>query len=515
MFCKWCGARNDAGYAFCQSCGKSLNEGGSEAAGNPTSFDGGTGWRYNDAGQTQNNMYGTGPIPSGPIPPDSAGNGTADDIGATQYIPQSGAYAPNAPGHEPAAQFVPGAGPSAPGQSGGQRSCLAALSGRNRNIVILGVVALAVIVVAIIAFTVGPRVQRTLSTPELTQEMIESDFAFDSTATLSDSTWASNDGYSMTDFTVDSQGNIYDADSGTGDGERIPAQDVNVTVEYENGTFRATISSSCTYYYMNEQWQAKGFMETNRTIEPIGGIDDEALVASVPTFMQMVDENDPYEDNRGRTVKLANLYVTDTDFQVTENTTGPDGGSVTFSLYASAGVAAYQGTMVVDFDWNGGDWDVSGVSVDDAAYQKDYSPMIGTWNGTFEETKHNSVMDQAACYGGKDTPLTVTVTSVDNQAGTVTADLSFLVHNHGVPDNAVNSYDGDTAISLQNVLLTVDKVTSSYIEVYESNDPTGYSLEFSFSDDGTFRAKVLTDTYMGTQRSGVAWRTDYFTMNKE
>ena len=152
-------------------------------------------------------------------------------------------------------------------------------------------------------------------------------------------------------------------------------------------------------------------------------------------------------------------------------------------------------------------------TVEESVTWPDFDQLIGTWVGTLRETEHKSVMDQAACYGGKVQPFTVTFKSVDADVGTAVVDMRALVHSHGELKNAAEQAEGDRYIELTDVLVTLRKNSNTTYRVYEGRDVGSYYISFCFGEDGSFVAEVYTEAKV--TNPFVAWRRDTFDMKKQ
>ncbi len=155
--------------------------------------------------------------------------------------------------------------------------------------------------------------------------------------------------------------------------------------------------------------------------------------------------------------------------------------------------------------------DESGAA-EEAETWPDFDRLLGTWDGTLIETEHNSVTDQAACYGGKTHPFTVTFTSVDAAMGTAVVDMRALIHSHGGLENAADETEGDRYVELSDVLVTLRENSNATYQVYEGKDIGPYYINFCFNEDGSFVAEVYTEAKM--TNPFIAWRRDTFEMKK-
>lgn len=240
-------------------------------------------------------------------------------------------------------------------------------------------------------------------------------------------------------------------------------------------------------------------------------ISDEDIMEQVPSLIKLIDKK-PYKDGSGNTIKLSSIYKGGFDVSVIENATDATGGMARLSIEASNGVANYRGEITVQFSGESGDWAVKDCSVNDEAYQADYSMLVGTWTGDFIGTEHNSVTGQAACYGGKNNPPTVVIKSVDSKNRTAVADVTFLVHKHPFIKNAIESDPEDTVVTVHDILVSIPKPESE-LTIYKGDDPAKYELRLRVDGD-----KLVLSVYTGYTFRGANtiadWRMDTFSLEK-
>lgn len=151
------------------------------------------------------------------------------------------------------------------------------------------------------------------------------------------------------------------------------------------------------------------------------------------------------------------------------------------------------------------------------------SEFVGNWRGTLDsvQTYGNYDRDRGDCFGGRQTPPTVTITNVDNVAGTFTADLTFIVHNHASVANAVESCDGDQVITLRNVLFSnstalgfdINGTYTGHIGTGYLNNTPGMSDEYKVqvfgSSESGLSLRVNTSSVFNTYN-----RSDLYTLNR-
>ena len=259
-----------------------------------------------------------------------------------------------------------------------------------KRIAMVVVAALAIAALAAVAFVVS-------MPPDLSDDSILEDLDADALAASTEiaSEWADGGEFSVASTSVDS---VEDAG-----GQQAPASKIAlVTVVCESATFRVTSTYQLAYGLQDKEWVLDDALQLNQGVEPLGGVSDEAVISQVPTFLAMVDDESPLKDSDGKKQYLEDRYVENVKFEVVENGTSGQGGSVKVSLSAQRGFAAYSGMLTVDFSWNGSDWEVSGCAVDEAAYQANYDSLLGTWSGTRHDG--NAAVGQE-CLAGKTTPF--------------------------------------------------------------------------------------------------------------
>lgn len=372
--------------------------------------------------------------------------------------------------------------------------------------------------VGLVALVIGIVIasQSSLFNPEVREEqdafkqLVTSDLEGTASQIGLASDWSSGEEPDVTSVTIDQ---IENSKRNT-DGADM--RSVDATVVYEDGTLRTTSKWSLVYTRPNSSeentdWTMDDILETERTTEPMGPIADEAIVEHGPSLLEMAGKK-VHEDSHGKQVFLEDLYKQNVTFSVTSNTTGPDGGEVELAISAQDGIFSYAGTLTATFVWDRSDWAVTSCVADDAAYEMSLDGFIGTWQGEFESTEHNSVMDAGACYGGRANPVRMVVKSVDSNALTATVDLSFLFHDHYSLANDAETSEGDTVITANDVLISINPNTTSFYQIYEGK---GYEVYLKNSEDGTIQMKVSTTALW---REGapwmLAWRNDVFTMNR-
>lgn len=375
---------------------------------------------------------------------------------------------------------------SATSEAGGQTETLEpAVRNRPKKGFVIGALAvIALVIVGVTAFLLT-------WPPELTEQIIEGDMEGSSITVTPE--WGSQEAAVFTTLTLDS------VESTTVNG--VEFRRATVEAQYENENIRVTSEWLLEYKLVDGAWVLNDVLENERTLTPINSIDDATIIDHIAQLIALADES-PYKDASGSSHYLEKIYSDDATFEVIENTTADGDGQVTIALSAPGAIASYEGTLVATFSWSDeqGDWQLNACSADRSAYLPNYDSLLGTWEGTFVAPEGGRYGTDHNCNYGSTAPLSVTVTEVDSELGTMTVDMTFAVHDHDDPDFLQASVTGDRALSASAVLVPIE-LDEGYEQIYYSDMVTSETesgrsvvgtVYFNLSSDGTWTAYVGT-----------------------
>jgi len=337
----------------------------------------------------------------------------------------------------------------------------------------------------------------TIMTPDLEENRILRDLNIESYAAsgVTQSAWGSNTGYQVDSTSITNRENTeYD---------NLKMQSVYIDTVISNKSFQVSSSWILGYELHDGEWIMVDSLETQRNIQPIGGIDDDKVLERVPTYFQTIDQ-DPVKDISGKTLKLQDLYKKNLTYELLSNEITGQSGTAKISISSLDGFAAYEGVITVSFAWDGSDWEISGASATRDSYDADYSSLIGTWVGTLENTSHGR---NSSCYGGRGTPVVLTFKEVDSVAMTAIADIAFLAHAHAVATNSEESNAGDIVITLTDVLVPVKPGQKTTLQSVK--DPAVCEISVTYGENGTLTAETRSREPMW-----FSWLIDTFSMEK-
>lgn len=110
----------------------------------------------------------------------------------------------------------------------------------------------------------------------------------------------------------------------------------------------------------------------------------------------------------------------------------------------------------------------------------EYSYLLGTWNMVLQGSK-----DGIKCYGAEEQVPSITITSVNETSGRVSADVSLLVHHHAPASGPVSTDPGDDYALDEGAALSIEigadyPQEMSYYHVVEYEDESYVEIELTF-----------------------------------
>lgn len=326
---------------------------------------------------------------------------------------------------------------------------------------------------------------RTLTMPELSDEQILS--SIDDQSVVDNfsfaSSWSSGEEAALVSKDI-----IEVVDSKSDNTLRKTAY---IDLVYGTSQVRETSEYLCEFMLRDGEWVQVDLYPLEESMSCVGGISDDLLVEHAAALMQLVDEEGAAPKGAD---DLSDLYSENFSAEVIENCTEDGSGTATVGIAAMRGLTAYRGTLMATFEWSDGDWIVSCVA-EDSSYEPDYSGYEGTWAGSFTETKGWGTWNEdGSCYAAKENLPTITIKDVDSVSCTAKADLSFVIHAHKDNlENDVNGTDGDTMISLSDMLITLEPDSWDSYKIIDKQEGEYEYLVFLENDDsGNLSMKVET-----------------------
>lgn len=337
----------------------------------------------------------------------------------------------------------------------------------------------AVVIVAVVVVLVLP--------PALTEEQVLSDFDAPSIAAegLTNSVYASNSGYRLEDEEVVSISN---------NGENANVASVEAT--FVNESFEVEVSATLDYELSDRTWMGHRPTITSVKATPIAGVSGDAVLADIDTILSEGGSQDG--------VTLESVY-TGGSFTADKSSLDVDEDETTSTIEISAervrSLYEYSGVITATFEFvpgkassDAGSWKLVSVSADENAYARSQASIVGTWEGTLEQTEtSNFIWDIGRCWAAESTSPSLEVTAFDPDSGQMTCNLSFISHNHGALSSDADETDGDAVVEISGATIMLDPATLSGSWTPPTGDRSqgAYRLQFR-NTDGVWRMIVVS-----------------------
>ena len=204
---------------------------------------------------------------------------------------------------------------------------------------------------------------------------------------------------------------------------------------------------SCSFFKQDGKWAAIGSPSaTDQVWTAKAGPSETKVLENIDYLLSKASADSTSEDN-----EYSSGMYDGAEFKVTKNDL--DGNTAKLAIHASQDSSSYftcEGNLTVSFTFKNGTWALDNAKADDTLFVYDFSKMIGTWKGTYEEPDYTQIY---YCGGAKEYDTTIVIDSYDKESGTLSGKFSTVAHYH---DDAKNdgSTEGDTQVN--DIAFTID-----------------------------------------------------------
>ena len=274
----------------------------------------------------------------------------------------------------------------------------------------------------------------------------------------------------------------------------------DVVATFENGSVRATKEATLGFAKVSGNWVAIG-SETDAGVsyEPTAGVSEAKLRENVAVLLDRAEQK---LDTKKGELSLAGIYANgQVDVAASDYDADAKTDAVTLSCSKTGTFDSYACQVQATFSFRSvsGLWEITDISVPTDAKARGFSPLLGTWTGTFQSQE----ADGGKCLAAADSPLSITFSAqqagaTDGKGAQVTGTISCLAHFHGQPSRDSQGVTGDEALA--GVALTAtcggssaDTITFTGTLPDQAGGKVTVELDFGSSDDaGAATAKVTT-----------------------
>lgn len=245
-----------------------------------------------------------------------------------------------------------------------------------------------------------------------------------------------------------------------------------VEATYENDSVRATKEATLGFAKVAGNWTAIGQEEdTSVSYEPLAGVNEAQVKANISDLLERAEQGMHDTSGAGSAsgsgtdsagadtdagggigeLSLAGIYA-DGKLEVASSDFDADAKTDVVRLHAEKDGAFDKRSCDIEATFSfrsvNGLWEITDTKVPADAKARDFSPLIGTWEGTFQTQE----TDGGKCLAAAEAPLVLTIAAqegkgaVDGSGSQLTGSIDVLAHFHAQPSRDSKSADGDEAL---------------------------------------------------------------------
>lgn len=261
--------------------------------------------------------------------------------------------------------------------------------------------------------------------------------------------------------------------------------DVNVEMTYDDGKILAVHDVSGTYVRTDDGWALTGELgDQGLSLSARSGVDEEKVLANMDPILSAASPNK---------LPLGDIYaggsfsIVGNSFEPTpDKDTATD--DVVIRCERTNGFSTYSGNVTARFAFESGEWRLRSAEADDNATMPTFNQLLGTWTGSMVK----QAADEGSCFGAKDNPVSINITSVGDPSaggGQVQGTITCLAHYHEQLKSDQSSNPNDALVE---DLAFWGTISTEY------DSATGSSLNITCSSAGEPRGKVNFVLSFGT-----------------
>ena len=219
------------------------------------------------------------------------------------------------------------------------------------------------------------------------------------------------------------------------------ACEVEVLATFTNPGMETRADATLTYEREGDGWSCVDSSVGNASHHATAGVNQQLVVEHVASLLQKADTR---SDTEGLATLYRNAHVEITHEEFSEETQTDE-----ISLHCASGgtFVDYECDLTARFRFvpASGAWELAEASVSEGAYDLGFSPLLGTWRGTFSSQQSSS----HKCLAARETGLSLTITqaaTTPDGGAVVEGTLSGIAHLHTELEDDASTTEGDTTL---------------------------------------------------------------------
>lgn len=261
--------------------------------------------------------------------------------------------------------------------------------------------------------------------------------------------------------------------------------DVNAEMVYDDGKVQAVHNVSGTYVRSDDGWVLTGELgDQGLTLSARSGVDEAKVIANMEPILSAAS---PSKVSLGDIYAGGSFSVVGNSFEPAPNNDAAT-DDVVIRCERENGFSSYSGNVTARFVFESGEWHLRSAEADASATVPSFNHLMGTWTGSMVK----QTADVGSCFGAKDNPVSINITSVGDPSaggGQVQGTITCLAHYH-------EQLKSDQSTNPDDVLVEELAFWGTISTEYDSN--TGSSLNITCSTAGEPRGKISFVLSFGT-----------------
>jgi hypothetical protein len=295
---------------------------------------------------------------------------------------------------------------------------------------------------------------------------------------------------------------------------------VDVVATFSNAAMETRADAQLTYVREGDGWSCSAATVGSASHRAKSAIDQRLVLDHLDELLQAADPGDDGRSSLATLYRTATAEVSDAYFDEESQTC-----EYALHLTSSGTFVAYECELVASFRFAeaSGAWELSNATASRGAKDLGFSPLVGTWKGTFVRQS----AEDGRCLASRDAGLVVEVTKAtmtEDGGAAIEGKLTGVAHMHAVIDADADASAGDQ--QLDSVPFAGTSSGEGLVFTCTTQDIAGGTVTLTLTfgtpeaPDAASAALVSTYTYDSTLLYIIPYQrtdhvTDVFTLEKQ
>ena len=276
-----------------------------------------------------------------------------------------------------------------------------------------------------------------------------------------------------------------------------------VAVTFENDSVKAVETAELGFAKVAGVWTAVGGASDQRTtFEAKQGIDEQELIKNVSAALDTAEALQGGGSHAAATSPSLAAIYSKGSFDITENNFDGEAQTDDVTLHCEKRGAwgYYEAQITLHFEFRSvtGRWEMTSSGIPTTAGTRNYTPVLGTYQGTFQ----TQATDGKKCLAASASPLELKIDSCDGDQ--ISGTVSLMAHLHANPQEDADGCDGDKELQEVQFKAKLEDGSERSLPRFKATlpDQMGGTVElellFGSEDDPAAVKAIVTTKYSRT-----------------